>query len=116
MKKALVFFMVALFSLPTTAQETPKKLKKNKNVVFSVNGNCKMCEKRIEKAAYSIRGVKSAEWHVDCQDIHLIIDERKCNVKDVQQAIANAGHDAGTIRATDEAYENLHHCCSYKRL
>ena len=38
-----------------------EKKSKNKKVEFKVAGNCEMCEKRIEKAAYSVKGVKSAE-------------------------------------------------------
>jgi mercuric ion binding protein len=34
--------------------------KKNKNAKFTteVNGNCEQCQKRIQKAAYSVPGVK----------------------------------------------------------
>ena len=75
-----------------------------------------MCEKRIEKAAFSVKGVKSAEWHVDCQDIHVIIDENKCTKEDVAKAIANVGHDTDLVKASDEAYEEIHSCCQYERL
>lgn len=92
--------------------------KPNKNAKYEirVNGNCDMCKKRIEKAAYSVKGVKSAQWHQDHQDIHLIIDQRKTNIDEVCKAIAEAGHDTERIKAKDEVYENLHNCCLYKRL
>jgi copper chaperone CopZ len=75
-----------------------------------------MCEKRIEKAAFSVKGVKSADWHIDHKDIHLIIDENKCSVEDVAKAIAAVGHDTEFIKAKDEDYEKLHGCCLYNRL
>jgi copper chaperone CopZ len=113
MKKLVVFVLVCLFSLTVVAQE---KKSKNKKVVIKVAGNCEMCEKRIEKAAFSVKGVKSAEWHVDCQDIHLVIDETKCSAEDVAKAIAAAGHDTGAVKAEDSVYEKLHGCCNYERM
>ena len=113
MKKIIVIVLVSLFSMTSLAQE---KQSKNKKVVFKVTGNCEMCEKRIEKAALSVKGVKSAEWHADCQDIHLIIDETKCNAKLVATAIAAVGHDTEFVKAKDDVYETLHTCCMYKRM
>ena len=104
---------MSLFALTSFSQE---KKDKNKKVEFAVNGNCEMCKKRIEKAAFSVKGVKSAAWHTDHKDLHLIIDENKCSVAGVQKAIAKAGHDAGKVKATDEDYEKLHGCCQYERL
>ena len=113
MKKIVLILCMSLFSITVLAQE---KKSKNKNVEFAVAGNCDMCKKRIEKAAYSVKGVKSAQWHAEHQDIHLIIDERKCSVQDVAKAIAKVGHDTKIIKATDKDYENLHNCCNYERL
>lgn len=106
-----MFAIICAFQL--SAQEKPNKSKK---VTFAVGGNCDLCKKRIENAAFSVRGVKSADWSTETGNINLIIDERKCTEKEVQQAIANVGHDAGAIRAKDEVYEALHHCCLYNRL
>ena len=113
MKKIIVLVLVSLFSLTAMAQE---KKSKNKKVEFNVAGNCDMCKKRIEKAAYSVKGVKSAIWHIDHTDIHLIIDETKCSKQDVAKAIAAGGHDTALIKAEDAIYEKLHGCCLYERL
>jgi copper chaperone CopZ len=113
MKTFIVVLVASLFSLSGIAQE---KKSKNKKAAFIVAGNCEMCEKRIEKAAFSVKGVKSADWHVDHKDIHLIIDENKCSVEDVAKAIAAVGHDNELIKAKDEVYEKLHGCCLYNRL
>lgn len=111
MKRIVLLVLACLFSLTMVAQE-----KKNKKVEFKVAGNCEMCEKRIEKAAYSVKGVKSAEWHADHGDIHLIIDETKCSKEDVAKAIAAIGHDTEFTKAKDEDYDKLHGCCNYERL
>ena len=113
MKRIVLLALACLFSLTMVAQE---KKSKNKKVVIKVAGNCGMCEKRIEKAAYSVKGVKDAEWHVDCQDIHLVIDETKCSADDVAKAIAAVGHDTGKIKADDAVYDKLHGCCNYERM
>jgi copper chaperone CopZ len=111
MKKIVLVVVFALLGMNANAQE---QLNKNKKVEIEVNGNCDMCKKRIEKAAYSVKGVKSASWHVDHQDLHLIIDETKCTVLDVEKAIAKAGHDTKDIKATDEQYAKIHGCCLYR--
>ena len=113
MKRIVLLVLACLFSLTMVAQE---KKSKSKKVEFKVAGNCEMCEKRVEKAAFSVKGVKSAEWHADHGDIHLIIDETKCSVQDVAKAIAAVGHDTEFVKAEDSVYEQLHVCCTYKRI
>ncbi|WP_298140475.1 metal transporter [Flavobacterium sp.] len=112
MKNIILGMMLLFVTLTTQGQE-----KKNKNAKHDVevNGNCEMCKKRIEKAAYSVKGVKSAEYHTDDHMLHLIINEEKCSTLDVKRAVANVGHDTDEIKATDEAYSKLHGCCNYER-
>ncbi len=112
MKNIIFGMMLLMVTVSIQAQE-----KKNKNAKYNVevNGNCEQCKKRIEKAALSVAGVKSAEWHLDDHILHLIINEEKCSVTEVKQAIANVGHDTDDIKAKDEVYEKLHHCCLYER-
>ena len=112
MKNIIFGMMLLMVTVSIQAQE-----KKNKNAKYNVevNGNCEQCKKRIEKAALSVTGVKSAEWHLDDHILHLIINEEKCSVTEVKQAIANVGHDTDDIKAKDEVYEKLHHCCLYER-
>lgn len=104
--------MVFMLGFSLYAQE-----KKNKNAKYNieVNGNCDMCKKRIEKVALSVKGVKSAIWHADHLDLHLVLDENKCTVEQVHEAVAKVGHDTDKVKATDEAYEKLHNCCMYHR-
>lgn len=116
MKKLILVLLVSLVGFSIQAQEKTLKKSKNKEVIIKAAGNCEMCEKRIEKAAFSVKGVKSAEWHVDCQDIHVIIDENKCTKEDVAKAIANVGHDTDLVKASDKVYEEMHGCCKYERL
>ncbi len=111
MKNLILILAFVCASFTVNAQE------KNKNAKYDVevNGNCEQCKKRIEKAAFSVSGVKSAVWHIDDHMLHLILNEEKTSVDAVKKAVAKVGHDAEDVRATDEAYENLHHCCLYER-
>ena len=111
--KNLLFGMMLLFvAISTQAQEG-----KNKNAKYTieVNGNCDLCKKRIEKAAFSVTGVKSAVWNVESHQLALILNEEKCSVLEVKKAIASVGHDTDEIKATNEAYDKLHTCCQYER-
>lgn len=112
MKNIVIGMLLLLVGFSAQAQE-----KKNKNAKYDieVNGNCEMCKKRIEKAAFSVTGVKSAVWHIDDHKLHLILNEEKCSLVDVKKAIAKVGHDADEVRATEEDYEKLHGCCMYER-
>ena len=112
MKNIILILGIILMSFNVKAQE---KLSKNAKYDVKVSGNCEMCKKRIEKAAFSVSGVKSAEWHMDDATLHLIINEQKCSVLDVENAIAKVGHDTQDVKATDEDYETLHTCCAYDR-
>ncbi len=111
--KNLIFGMILLLvSISVLAQE-----KKNKNAKYdiAVNGTCEMCKKRIEKAAFSVKGVKSADYQTDDKILRLIVNENKCSVLDVKKAVAKVGHDTDDVRATDEDYNKLHGCCKYDR-
>lgn len=111
--RTILIILTLILSTVSFAQD-----KKNKNAkyTFAVSGNCDQCEKRIEKAAFSVPGVKSAEWHLEDQTLHLILNEEKSSVTAVKAAIAKAGHDTDQVKATNEEYENLHHCCKYERV
>ncbi len=112
MKNIVIGLLLMLVSFTAQAQE-----KKSKNAKYSieVNGNCEMCKKRIEKAAFSVSGVKSAEWHIDDHQLHLIINEEKCSLIEIKKALAKVGHDTDEVKATDEDYQKLHGCCMYER-
>ncbi|QYJ67181.1 heavy-metal-associated domain-containing protein [Flavobacterium litorale] len=113
MKKLVLLLLVTLMGVTVQAQE--KKKKKNAKYEIEVKGNCDMCKKRIEKAAFGVSGVKYAAWHEHHQDLHLILDENKCTIDDVRKAIAKTGHDTDKVKAKDADYKGLHDCCQYKR-
>ncbi|KFC59550.1 metal transporter [Flavobacterium gilvum] len=112
-KNVFLVILLTVFVFSAQGQE-----KKNKNAKYTteVNGNCEQCQKRIQKAAYSVGGVKSASWDVGTHQLSLIINEEKCSLMDVKKAIAKVGHDTDSVKSTQQDYDNLHSCCQYERI
>ena len=81
---------------------------------FEVSGNCGMCKDRIENAANSLKGVSSASWDISTKKIHIEYNSSIITLDDVQKAIADAGHDNGKYKASDEVYDKLPECCLYR--
>lgn len=103
--------MIAL-PLGAIAQE---KTNKNTKASFEVSGNCEMCKKRIEKAAFSVKGVKLASWDIPTNIISVIHDPNKATVESIHDAIARVGHDTSLVKAETEVYDKLPMCCLYDR-
>jgi mercuric ion binding protein len=112
MKNIIVVLLLVFTGFTVQAQEIKNK---NAKVEFHVSGNCEMCKKRIEKVALGVSGVKSADWHMDCGTLYLIVNEQKTDVLTIQKAIAKVGHDTNEVKALQEDYEKLHTCCQYER-
>ncbi|MFL9843829.1 heavy-metal-associated domain-containing protein [Flavobacterium rhizosphaerae] len=112
MKKIVFLVLIMLAGLNVQAQQ-----KKDKNAKYDieVKGNCEQCKKRIEKAAFNVKGVKMATWNEDEQLLHLTVDENKCSAEDVRNAVAKSGHDTDKAKAVKEDYNKLPMCCQYKR-
>jgi len=110
--KNIIIILVAIIGMSAQAQD-----KKNKNAKYTVevNGNCEQCKKRIEKAAYSVDGVKSANWNIESHKLNLIVNEEKTSLAAVKKAVANVGHDTEEAKSSDETYAKLHSCCQYDR-
>jgi cation transport ATPase len=112
MKNLILIAMIVFLGFSAQAQT-----KKNKNLKYTteVNGNCEQCKKRIEKAAFSVPGVKTATWDVSSHQLSVILNEEKSSPTDLNKAVAKVGHDTKEVKATDADYENLHTCCKYVR-
>ena len=111
-KNLFLGMMLMVVTLSTQAQ-----VKKNKNAKYTmeVNGNCEQCQRRIQKAAFSVNGVKTASWSIETHKLDLTLNEEKTSIAAVKKAIAKVGHDTEEVKATKEDYDNLHSCCKYER-
>lgn len=112
MKNLLMLVVLVCMSVNLQAQD-----KKNKNLKYTttVNGNCDQCKKRIEKAAFDVPGVKTANWNIETHELYVILNEQKSSPLDVKKSIAKQGHDTDAVKASTQDYENLHTCCKYVR-
>ena len=87
---------------------------KNAKASIEVDGVCKMCKKRIEKASIKTKGVKSASWNLDTHELRLIFDENKTSVEQIASNVTDVGHDTKSFIASKDAYESLNPCCKYR--
>lgn len=99
--------IIVLFFATAAVAQTQKE-----NI--EVLGNCIMCKKRIEKAALNTKGVKYASWNSGAQQLTLIYNQKKTNIKRIATNIAAVGHQADSIVAPEQAYNALPECCLYK--
>ncbi|MGV3656905.1 MAG: cation transporter [Chitinophagaceae bacterium] len=105
-KLFLASLLMVSFSFAANAQE--------KAEAFKVSGNCGMCKNKIEKAAKSA-GATSAVWDTETKQLKVKYSSTSSNTAKIQQSIAAAGYDTPSVKATQEAYDNLHGCCKYER-
>lgn len=82
---------------------------------FRVKGNCLMCKTTIENSVKSLDGISSFKWNPTKQLVIVRFDTEVITLEEIQKAVADSGYDTPSFKATDEDYENLHHCCKYDR-
>ena len=109
MKTFVTMALVAVMGISAQAQN------KNAKHELHVKGNCGMCKDRIEKAAYGVAGVKTADWNAESHTLRIILNEKKNGVEAVEDAIVKVGHDTNGKKADTKVYESLHSCCLYER-
>jgi hypothetical protein len=108
--KLIIVLFFSIISSQTFAQKQPKKVE----ITFGVKGECGMCKDRIEKAL-DTKGILIGEWNQDTKTCRVVFKPKVISEMEIHQLIANLGHDTDKIKATDEAYKNLHGCCKYQR-
>jgi len=90
------------------------QLKNAHTMTVRVDGDCGMCEKTIEKAAY-VKGEAEADWDVDAKTARITFDSTRTSLDAVLQRIAQAGYDSEQYLAPDAGYAALPGCCQYER-
>jgi periplasmic mercuric ion binding protein len=120
MKTFLMSFFFALFlgvflNVEPAFSETNEPLPAVIETEFRVLGMCGMCKTRIERAAYSVRGVRNASWDQQKQMLTVSYRTSRADQETIERAIAKAGHDTENFLTSEETHANLHHCCVYPR-
>lgn len=98
-----------LFSTSCDAQ-----VKNARQLNLSVDGNCDMCKKTIEKAANE-KKVAQLDWNKDSKQASLTYDSSKTTADAILKRVALAGYDNEKFLAPDDAYAALPECCKYER-
>ncbi len=114
LKLISTMFLFLLICQVSNAQ-SEKENRGLKTEMIKVGGMCNMDKKRIEKAAYSVEGVKKASWSVETDILTLEYESfRKGLVDEVQKKIAEKGNDTEKYKADDKVYNALPQCCHYR--
>ena len=86
---------------------------KVKTINFEVDAVCEMCKERIE-GAVDVKGVKIAEYDLLNHQLAITFSTKKISEDEIHQLISDAGHDTEKVKASDEAYAKIYHCCKYR--
>ena len=121
MKKLKVFFAVAILlvtvSFANAQSDKTERTIGIKTERIKVSGTCGMDKRRIETAAYSVDGIKSAVWNEYSQILVLKYSVFKKEAGDkAQRNIASSGNDTEKYKAEDSVYNKLPHCCQYRTM
>ena len=107
MKNTILVLFAAAFSTILSAQSKA-------DITFGVSAVCGMCEERIE-TAFDVKGIVMADYDLKSKKLNVVYKTKVFpDVLDVHRIAANVGHDTEKVKATDEAYNSLHHCCKYR--
>ncbi|MBL7980845.1 MAG: DUF3347 domain-containing protein [Flavobacteriales bacterium] len=108
--------LLSLIALPALLafSSCSAQLKNAHTATVRIDGDCPMCEKTIEKAAY-VKGEAEADWDVDAKTARITIDSSRTDMDAVLLRIAHAGYDNERYLAPDAAYSALPGCCQYER-
>lgn len=105
--KKLLLCLFLLTSVHTYAQQQDSVR------TLKVFGECGQCKRRIETAV-KMKGVSSAQWSPDTQQLVLAYNATLVSLSDIEAKILAAGHDLEGRKATDQAYNALPPCCHYR--
>jgi len=109
----LIIFAIAFVGFSVNAQaDHQAEVKKE---VFTVYGNCGMCEKTIESSLEGVEGVTLADWDKETDEMKVSFNSDVITLDAIKQKIADVGYDSDTHRAKEEVYNSLPGCCQYER-
>ncbi len=112
MKNIIFIALAGIFSATQIA--CAQQIKNAKTESVKIYGNCGMCEKNIETAAFQ-KGVSKADWNVDTKMATLTFDSNKTNADEILRRIAASGYDSDKYAAPDAVFAKLRTCCQYDR-
>jgi hypothetical protein len=109
-----LFYKIVVSAFAVASLQTNAQIKNAKTEILTVQGNCGMCKKIIEKNATE-KKVSEATWDKDSHKLTLTYDSTKTTSDALLRRIAYAGYDNEKCLAPTEAYNKLPGCCQYDR-
>lgn len=107
----LLVWVILGLHLSAQAQQV---LPTNENVHLWVDGACGMCAQRIEKAALTLPGIQTAQWDTPSKTLYVKTGQQPPTLQQLQDRLAQAGHDTEGATAPQAIYDALHFCCQYR--
>lgn len=112
----LIFFVLLVSLSNSISAQQSEQISKDTAVVIRVAGSCEMCKERIETVVKAKKGVRTADWNVNSQQLLVVYNPSVIAIEKIQCSIADAGHDNDFEKARDKVYEKLPACCRYREL
>lgn len=110
MNKIISFILLSIVLMLGLQNESFAQ-KKKETVIIKTSAQCEMCEKRIEDAILSVKGVSSADLNVKTAELKVVFKNTKTNADAIRQVVSKLGYDADSIKADHDAYHKLPPCC-----
>lgn len=104
----LRMLFISLMIMPLTLKAQKSKIEE---VKIHTSAECSDCKKRIEHAVLYMRGVKFANQDISNQILTVSYNTSKTSLDKIMHAITQAGYDADSLKANQEAYDKLPDCC-----
>ena len=105
----LLLLLLVSFAFNCSAQ-----IKNARTVNVKIDGDCPMCETRIEQVAF-VKNEAEVDWVVETHMARVTIDSTRTDLDAIMQRVAHAGYDNELYLAPKQAYDKLPGCCQYER-
>lgn len=107
--KKLIFLFIAIAGISVSGSAQSKKPVTVKIATPTVQ--CEQCKKRIENYMKREDGVTKVVVNYKRKETTVTYLPDRTNIENVKTSIANAGYDAGDIKANEDSYKELPTCC-----
>ncbi len=109
--KFIIPSILLTFVIVFSIQSESFAQKKKETIIIKTSAQCEMCEKRIEDAVLSVKGVSAADLNVKTSDLKVVFNNTKINADAIRQVVSKLGYDADSVKADHDAYHKLPTCC-----
>ncbi len=112
MKKTFMLMLVMICTALTGyAEQKVTTIKVKASIYCDHCKKCESCGKRLENAAYGVKGVKRVDLNEAEKSVEVVYNSEKTNPDAIRQAIAKVGFDADDVKGNPEAYAKWDDCC-----